>query len=176
MDEQFTLSGFETVKNQEIEFLKNILPALRASISKYGGDEASLTYKKCIGYTAVFFVNLTAFRLHLRGNQHYIALPTVFSDLLLDSFPVKKVPSDPKFIRILVDEVHPIYFYRDFLVQVIGETVNRYPKEWDCCSRYLECSDAKKCVHPDKNFALKCGYRKILRSGRVFYGENRNID
>ena len=27
----------------------------------------------------------------------------------------------------------------------------------------------------DKAFALGCGYRKILSSGRIFYGNNRNI-
>lgn len=44
-----------------------------------------------------------------------------------------------------------------------------------CCSRYLECSDAKQCVHPDPAFALGCGYRKILASGKIYYGENRNV-
>lgn len=31
-------------------------------------------------------------------------------------------------------------------------------------------------VHPGKAVALECGYRKILASGRVFYGERRNVD
>ena len=77
---------------------------------------------------------------------------------------------------MLIDGEHPAESYIDFLAKIAGETVNRYPKAWDCCSRYLECSDAGKCVHPNRVFALDCGYRKILASGRIFYGERRNID
>ncbi len=51
--------------------------------------------------------------------------------------------SEGKYIRILIDPEHPVEFYTDFLVQITGEAMNRYPKEWDCCSRYMECSDAK---------------------------------
>ena len=52
--------------------------------------------------------------------------------------------------------------HADVLAKVVIATIDRMPKEWDCCSRYLECSDAKHCVHPDPAFALGCGYRKIL--------------
>ena len=49
-----------------------------------------------------------------------------------------------------------------------------------CCHRYLECSDARKCVIPDSdrsNLKLKytCYYHKNLREGKIFYGKNRNI-
>ncbi len=45
-----------------------------------------------------------------------------------------------------------------------------------CCSRFEECSDAKKCVHPNKLFSMACQYRHNLDSGRIFYGKNKNID
>lgn len=43
-----------------------------------------------------------------------------------------------------------------------------------CCSRYRECSSVGQCVVPDKDYALECLYRKNLKAGRVFYGENAN--
>lgn len=46
---------------------------------------------------------------------------------------------------------------------------------YGCCSRYLECSDAKRCVHPDIMFAVQCAYRKNLMAGRIFYGKNANV-
>lgn len=45
-----------------------------------------------------------------------------------------------------------------------------------CCSRYNECSDARRCIHPNKLFGKACMYRKNLDAGRIFYGKNRNID
>lgn len=182
MDEQVTLSGFEPPEHQEIAFLDPLLPELQAAAANYGGRPEDLTCKSTksdasgSGYSVVSFKKLTVFRLRLRGTQPYISLPITFSDLIPDSFPTKQLSSEGKYMRILIDENHPVESYHDFLIQIAGESVNRYPKEWDCCSRYLECSDAKSCVHPDKSFALGCGYRKALTSGRIFYGKNRNID
>ena len=45
-----------------------------------------------------------------------------------------------------------------------------------CCSEYLECSDARKCVKPDVPWARGCWYRENLNKGKVFYGKNRNQD
>lgn len=45
-----------------------------------------------------------------------------------------------------------------------------------CCSSYVECSDARHCVHTDLAYATACQYRANLESGRIFYGKNQNID
>ena len=45
-----------------------------------------------------------------------------------------------------------------------------------CCSHYNECSDAKKCVHPNKLYSRACFYREHLEKGEIFYGKNRNVD
>lgn len=58
--------------------------------------------------------------------------------------------------------------YNDLLAVTSGE-------QFGCCSRYKQCSDAKKCLHPDTLFAAACIYRKNLEEGRIFYGKNRNI-
>lgn len=182
MNGQIALLGFEPPDYKETQFLESIFSKLIEAVESQGGDsnlltkKASQTDSKSSGYTAVFFHNFTAFRLRMRGKQFYISIPIVFLDLIPDEYPIKRIKSDPKYIRILVNQEHPIESYTDFLAMIAGETVNRYPKDFDCCSRYMECSDAKACVHPDKSFALGCGYRKVLHSGLIFYGKNRNID
>lgn len=42
-------------------------------------------------------------------------------------------------------------------------------EKFGCCHRYKECSDAKKCTHPDQFYARACWYRKNLESGKIFY-------
>lgn len=44
-----------------------------------------------------------------------------------------------------------------------------------CCSSYVQCSDEKRCIHPDLAYATACQYRGNLESGKIFYGKNRNI-
>lgn len=48
---------------------------------------------------------------------------------------------------------------------------NYVPKatSFACCSRYQECSDAKKCMHPNVLYAKACQYRKNLEQGNIFY-------
>ena len=45
-----------------------------------------------------------------------------------------------------------------------------------CCSHFIECSDAKRCVHTNKLYACACYYKANLDSGKIFYGKNRNTD
>lgn len=175
MDSQIVLTGFESPEHYELEFLSTIEPELRAAIEAMGGDSQQMEISVTNSYTVVKFRSLTAFRLKIRGKQHQISIPVSLVDLIPNDAPGQKVSSDGKYCRMLITNKYSLENYRDFLINVVGETVNRYPKEWDCCSRYLECSNAKTCVHPDKSFALGCGYRQILSSGRIFYGENRNI-
>lgn len=176
MNDQFTLSGFEEPSYNEDQFLGSIFEQLQNIVEEKCGDRSILTRKRTKSYTAVFLSSLTAFRLCFRGKNHYISLLLSLKDIIPPDVPTKTSNSDTKYIRVLVNDEHPADSYVDILVQAIVATIERYPKDWDCCSRYMECSDAKVCVHPDKAFALSCGYRKILASGRIFYGKNRNID
>lgn len=69
------------------------------------------------------------------------------------------------------DEEHE----KNVLGEVYRYCMNNAKKELDCCSRFLECSDALECVNPCKSRGIVCGYRKKLKKGIVFYGKNRNI-
>jgi len=173
---QITLGGFEKPNSKEADFLHSIWASMEAAVEEAGADKKLLTNGTVDSYTVVKLGNLTICRLRFRGKQHYIALPTIFKDLIPEGTPYKSVKSELKYIRVLIDEERPLESYHNLLIKAATESVNRYPKEWDCCSRYMDCSNAKTCTHPDKGFALGCGYRRILSSGRVFYGKNRNID
>ena len=175
MEEQLSMTGFETADHAEKQYIQSILAELEAAVEECGGCADMLSIKGQVsGYTSVSFGSVIAFRLCLRGKQHYIVLPSVYADSVPKDWRIRQ-SAGSKSIRVIVDETHPVDGYRSLLLLAVKDAVDRYPKEWDCCSRYMECSDAKMCTHPDKTFALACGYRKILNSGRIFYGENRNI-
>ena len=182
MDDQITLIGFEAPDSKESNCLDKIFPTLQEIAAQKGVPVELLTRKATqtdsasSGYTVVAYHGSTAFRLKMRGKQYYISVPALFDALIPAEAPRKQTKSEEGYIRVLVDSDHPVESYTDFLAAVTGMTIDRLPTEWSCCSRYMECSDAKTCVHPDKVFALDCGYRKVLNSGRVFYGKNRNID
>lgn len=45
-----------------------------------------------------------------------------------------------------------------------------------CCSHFIECSDAKECIHTNKLYSTSCIYRRHLEAGEIFYGKNANIE
>ena len=44
-----------------------------------------------------------------------------------------------------------------------------------CCSRFVECSDKKECIHENKLYACACYYKHNLDNGKIFYGKNKNV-
>lgn len=65
----------------------------------------------------------------------------------------------------------------DFIYNNIIYCLSNYQSSntFGCCSRFVECSDAKECVHENKIYSMGCMYRKNLDAGRIFYGKNKNI-
>lgn len=67
----------------------------------------------------------------------------------------------------------------DYVRVNVEYCVDRYESKaarFGCCSRFIECSDRKKCVHENRLYSKACSYRENLEKGQIFYGKNRNID
>lgn len=79
------------------------------------------------------------------------------------------------YTKIRLDDVLEISDHIDLITAALQAAIDSYPKEWDCCHRFEECSDAKQCTHPDKHEGIKCGYRKALANGKIYYGKNCTI-
>ena len=67
--------------------------------------------------------------------------------------------------------------YITFVHDILDYSVNTFEPadKFGCCSKYIECSNAKRCLHENLFYAKACFYRKNLESGKIFYGENKNI-
>ncbi len=64
-----------------------------------------------------------------------------------------------------------------YIASSVQYAVDTYISKEDtfaCCSRYMECSKQKKCVHRNRLFSTACQYRKNLETGKVFYGDDVN--
>lgn len=54
----------------------------------------------------------------------------------------------------------------------VSSTYPLVKEAFGCCSRYSDCSDAKACLIPDRDYSKYCIYRKSLEQGHIFYGKN----
>lgn len=65
-----------------------------------------------------------------------------------------------------------------FLLSLVESALDGYrtnQPQFGCCHRYDECSNVRKCIHPNMLYSTACSYRANLESGRVFYGSNKNV-
>lgn len=171
MDEQVSI--FAPTQNDTAEAVaKSIYQNLQPTLKKNHLDEAFLYLNKAAGYWSILFEGVVVARVHLKP------LAISFKKTVLRKY--EKYEADAKkgkdpFLKIRIANHLEVSEYAWIAADALQMAIDSYPKEWDCCSRFEQCSDALKCVHPDKYEGIKCGYRKALASGRVFYGKNRNV-
>ncbi|MDE7122387.1 MAG: hypothetical protein K2O42_09535 [Oscillospiraceae bacterium] len=88
------------------------------------------------------------------------------------------IPETAEIKRIKSNTIHTFLNFKTWNENVttfIEETIKYYVEHFEpsekfgCCHRYKECSDARKCLHPDLFYAKACWYRKNLENGRIFY-------
>lgn len=95
-----------------------------------------------------------------------------------DAEMLKQTESDKntKMVKIRINKQSPnlVEYIRrnvEYCLDGYESKANRF----GCCSSFIACSDAKKCVHTNKLYSKACIYRDSLDEGRIFYGKNKNV-
>lgn len=78
------------------------------------------------------------------------------------------------YVKIYISNIDEIYHLKNELLQIYSFLYFNEPVDnYGCCSRYVECSDALKCINPDKKLARGCQYKNNLEAGKIFFGKNK---
>ena len=95
------------------------------------------------------------------------------------NYTVDNIKSLPYYTRILVNDNFNLKCFIDYAFSLLEDYVDSHyipDNAFDCCHRYTECSDARRCTCPDRLYAKGCTYKAKLEKGTVFFGKNRNVD
>lgn len=105
------------------------------------------------------------------------SLITITEESFVDKFSkVSKRKGNINYIKCNLEKIDNIYKAKEEIKDIYYYLFLSAPVDsFGCCSRYSECSDAKKCINPDKKMAQGCQYKENLKNGRIFYGKNKNI-
>lgn len=183
MDQLF-IENMETkdISNQREEYAYNLIkPALENILSNENFPKESLflkqnkTDKAQHSSVCLFKESNILFRISFRGKKYYISIPSKYEHLVPDDVEYKKAKAEQAYFSIFLSDENDLKRYSHLLESVLEEMLISFPTDFGCCSQYNECSDAKKCVNPDPEMAIRCTYRKNLKNGKIFYGKNRNI-
>lgn len=110
------------------------------------------------------------------------AIELLIRNLQFENIPLphtgklKAVPSDKTFRHVIFDfSDRTVFEYIKENVLYCLKNYHSRVRSFGCCSKFMECSNAKKCVHVNKLYATACAYKYNLENGRIFYGGNRNM-
>lgn len=90
---------------------------------------------------------------------------------------IKELKSDDSNYHIIINKKSDELV--DYICKHTEYSIEHYVSKassFGCCDKFIECSDAKKCVHSNKFYSKACMYRRNLDEGKIFYGKNKNID
>lgn len=116
-----------------------------------------------------------AFNCNVKGkkNNKYFSF-AIKNDLINkihipENAEIKNIKSDKlnTYINFNIWNDYVVKFMKDIIIYYV-ETFEPSDK-FGCCSKYKECSEAKKCLHNDKFYSRACWYKKNLEAGKIFY-------
>ena len=139
-------------------------------------ESGVLVFEEQSNYSSVYFLdgNELFFKIRIRKKSRYFVIAEEFADTLPEDAVISRTKSDEGRIRIALQSYEDILKYVNTFRAILTRLCGRH-REIGCCGRYLQCSDAGKCLHPDPKVALSCWYQQNLRDGKIFYGKNKNI-
>jgi hypothetical protein len=80
------------------------------------------------------------------------------------------------YIRIPISDEQPVSAMKLVLQEAFKMAYRENADtSFGCCSRFIECSDARKCTNPKPLFALGCAYKDNLENDRIFYGQHPTV-
>ena len=168
------MDQFSMFESPELTVLETIRPVLDTVLAENRLGPEYLSFEKRGQYWSIVFNTSSVVARLGTGRSKYLEIPT--APLAFSAMYRSYVGNlNSAYTRLPLVSLSQVKDYDGMLVLSLKHVIDQIPKEYDCCSRYRECSDSKACIHPDIEFSLKCGYRRIMRDGRIFYGKNRNI-
>lgn len=160
----------------EKDAFQAILPELADILDEQGLKEDALQLNPLKDRSSISLISSSnsICWVRFRKKSHYLVIPEQFEPLLPNTAVVTKTKSLIGFVRVELETAQEICLYRDAIRASLKDCIAKY-HTWDCCGYYVECSDARKCVHPNPYESIGCRYKRNLLAGKIFYGKNKNI-
>lgn len=125
-------------------------------------------------YTNISFYNLSYIRVKDGPKVKYISIPRHL-DYMLSHYKLPATEAN-RWYKIYLNNYNNISNLSALILEIfdycraktVGET-------FGCCSRYVDCSDAKACIYENERWSKGCIYRKNIINKRIIYGRNATL-
>ena len=161
MSEQLNLFGAGEEPFED--WLKGILYEV---LDRNSTEYKHLVIRKNKGYWAVLYRNVTVFTYRFAGKKKWVNIPLRYSHHL-----PADIQTEPKegVVSVPVDGPDQAKQLSEVYAAALDDAIDNGPREYSCCSRYQQCSDAGHCVNPHPDISIECRYKINLKHGRNYF-------
>lgn len=157
-------------------FYDNVLLCIEKLLSNNGfsvEDKNTIDLQQMSAYYSCIYRGSIFFRVHFGKKVQWVEIPGRYHKIVSKYFP--EILMKDGFCRISLVNTDCGDYLGNMLNEVLENIMDNCSHGFGCCDKYIECSNAGKCVLTDKRFAADCSYRINLKNGKIFYGKNKNI-
>lgn len=156
------------------EFCNNAIEILKSTDID---AEKSVSFKRYNSHTTILLgENIACLKIVFGTRHSFFAVSPRFKKILLENGVSYSVETSTKWLKVEINEPTDIFIYKQLVIDLYNYCMGLNSSDsFDCCSRYMQCSDALKCVNPHPEVYKYCKYKNKLKKGIVYYGKNRNI-
>ncbi len=112
--------------------------------------------------------------IRIRKQSRYILFQEEAAKSLPSGIATKTIASDNGLVRALLNTPGDVLLCVDAFISALQICADKI-YTFDCCSRYEECSDARRCISTRPTEAIGCTYKRRLLAGQIYYGKNPTV-
>lgn len=176
--ESYEQMGLESINTEPSTAATKLFSKIFNLFKNVYDDSENLKLVNNKAYSTICFFNVPKLRIKIIKKVPCLEIPEHFEDLIQENLINCRIMSD-RYRRIEVPNFFINNVLKTLLLDIYEYCLRKYSDErFDCCSKYMECSDNKKCSYEKDKFGRACSYRYTMSEkggGKIFYGKNRNI-
>lgn len=160
----------ESKENSAQQLLTEICQIATAAInSHYASTSEVISFSEFNSRTdkggSIKVNNRVVMKVYMKTGFIRVVYSNTYSQLI-DSDEKYKMASYPQCECIDIRHLPDMKMFNDMFLQAFDDSCH---KDIGCCSKYKECSAARKCIDNNPDVFLHCYYRRNLQRGKVFY-------
>ena len=155
--------------------IEQIVVRFQNILSTENIDSNEVTFNKNKSDYSIKYKNTVIFKV--KPNVYdYVLIKSDYNEDIFSQYDSSTCVCKTLFTHVPTDLTNPFdTTFSALLLKIVRKILGLASyDEFGCCSKYMQCSDDKKCLYPDDPDYMGCHYKRNLEKGRIFYGKNKN--
>jgi len=167
------IEGFPTVQDERTSRIRALIAASIGEEIDWTPEDVEISALGAAGVYSIKFFDRLALQIKLGKKVSWIAVKRFYQDKVLEIGAHSLVLTKSKMLRADIPNIDALSMYSGLIGAIFEyEYFASSGRLFGCCSLYVECSNARKCILAIKDLSKACIYRQRLQRGIIYYGND----